>query len=158
MRLLDPKRVPRQAELCGTERALHAQWAAHELGKGGDHWGWCLSIQRAISHYLLTQCPTCTCCHNSVCFNRIRKIALLLPKSISWRCCLHNIQGQSQSAELCWLWRRCNDSCLGGTGPPSQCWDKRNWATPWEWFIGFLSRGVGETSISREAAPIIGSN
>lgn len=51
-------------------------------------------IQRAITHYLLTQCPACTCYCNSVCFNYIRKIALLLPKSISRRCCLHNIQGQ----------------------------------------------------------------
>lgn len=43
--------------------------------------------------HLLTQFPTCKCCCNSMCFNHIRKIALLLPKSISWRCCLHNIQG-----------------------------------------------------------------
>lgn len=93
-RLLDPKPVPRQPDLCGTGRAHHAQWAAHGLGEGGDHCGWCLGIQRAISHYLLTQCATCTCCRNSVCFNHITKIALLLPKSISWRCFLHNIQGQ----------------------------------------------------------------
>lgn len=73
---------------------MHTQRAACGLGKEGDPKGWCQSIQRAIIHYLLTWCPTCTCCHNSVCFNHIRKIALLLPKSISWRCCLHNIQGQ----------------------------------------------------------------
>lgn len=43
--------------------------------------------------HLVTQFPTCKCCRNSMCFNHIRKIALLLPKSISWRCSLHNIQG-----------------------------------------------------------------
>jgi len=84
----------RQPYLRGTGRARHAQWASCGLGKRGHHRGWCLSVQGAIIHYLLTQCPTCTCCRNSVCFNHIRKIALLLPKSISWRCCLHNIQGQ----------------------------------------------------------------
>lgn len=95
-------------EVCGGAGLLLNQYPDNQIYMGehtihrGQHVDWveegmishCVCVQGAITHYLLTQCPTCTCCCNSVCFNHIRKIALLLPKSISCRCCLHNIQGQ----------------------------------------------------------------
>lgn len=65
-------------------RGQHQDWLKEATVKG--------NAEQTKGH-LLTQFPTCKCCRNSMCFNHIRKIALLLPKSISWRCWLHNIQG-----------------------------------------------------------------